>query len=96
MRIEIVFPDGTMHNITSRVPDTIGRWLIETYAELDACGWNQHQYPPRIMVWPSFNPETREADWVQDTRILTQGIGARTPEEFLTALQTQLSERRAD
>jgi hypothetical protein len=92
MYIQMSFPDGTNHTIHSRNPETLGRWIIETYAELAFCGWDQYKYPPRIMVYPSFNPESRHSDWVADTTILGYGINdAHSYEEFYRELGKQLT-----
>jgi hypothetical protein len=95
MRIEMHFPDGMNHSISSRSPETIGRWVIEMYAEIAAGRWDQIKYPPRVTVYPSFDPYTREPDWIADTRIISQGGEPRTPQEFVDFLQHQVSEAAA-
>lgn len=95
MHIEICDPSGQRHAITSRSFETIGRWIVETYAEMAQCGWDLSRYQPRIMVYPSWNPETREGDWIQDTRILSRGFEASTPREFLTGLAEQVQRGEA-
>jgi hypothetical protein len=91
MQIEINDPAGYRHSITSRNPETIGRWIIETFTEMAQTGWDMQKYPPRITVFPSMNWDTREADWVQDTRIICSGIEASNPEQMLSAMKDQLA-----
>jgi hypothetical protein len=90
MQIEINDPAGTRHSITSRNFETIGRWIVETFAEMDQNGWDLRKYPPRVLVYPTWNPDTREGDWVLDTRILSQGFEATSPREFLDGMTKQV------
>lgn len=90
VNIEIHDPSGYRYAITSKNFETIGRWVVETYAEMSQNGWDLYKYAPRVMVYPSWNPETREADWVQDTRILSRGFTASTPEQFLNGMRLQI------
>jgi hypothetical protein len=94
MFIEIHDPAGQRHCISSRSFETIGRWLVETYAELNTIGWDLWKFQPRVMVFPSWDPETRESDWIADTRILSPGFQAATPEEFLAGLAAQVKALR--
>jgi hypothetical protein len=94
MRIEIQDPSGMQHSISSRNPETIGRWIIETWAEMAASRWDLAKYRPRVMVYPTWDPESREADWIADTKIIGQGMTPATPEEMLAALQAQINAYR--
>jgi hypothetical protein len=91
MRIEIQDPSGLQHSISSRNPETIGRWIIETWIEMAVGGWDLREYRPRVMVWPSIDRENPGiADWVSDIQILGEGMTPATPEEMLAALQEQV------
>jgi hypothetical protein len=92
MHIELHSPAGQRHCITSMNHETVGRWIVETYAELATHGWDLFKYPPRVMVYPGWNPETREADWVCDTRILSPGFEASSPRQLLEGITRQVEQ----
>lgn len=98
MRISIDDAWGMHYEIHSSNPETIGRWLIETYAKINASRLvaeeNDNRFWPRVMVFPSYDPKTHTADWCNDTRIIGSGFLANGPGAFYDALGKQLLEYR--
>ena len=92
MHIHIYTPDGYTLQISSTNPETIGRWIMEQFLEMGTSSWDLYKYPPRFMVYPSYDMETRNADWVTDTRVISQGFEASNPMEFLEKMRQQIEE----
>lgn len=91
MKIDIQDHHGRPYSITSRDPETIGRWLIETMATIDL----QPGDPPVwFQAWPTWDQATQTADWIMDTRILTVSMTARSPEQMLEAMAGALAQLR--
>jgi hypothetical protein len=75
------------YSITSSDAETIGRWLIETFTTINL----QPEDPPVwFQVWPSFDLASGTADWITDSRILTQSLVAQSPEKVLDAMAAAL------
>lgn len=95
MRIELVDPYGNPYIITSRDPETLGRWILETFTTVrprEGAGYW------RLMVWPSASydePGDWDVDWVADTRVLTQPMKIKTPADLLAALASQIEQQES-
>lgn len=92
MRVEIADAMGSPYVITTKRLDLLAIWLVDTLADIKPT----RDMPCRIIVWPSFEwgPDHGpygHADWIQDTRILSDTPGViRTPRDAVLFLSDQI------
>lgn len=90
MRIQVEI-DGLGRTIETRDPETLARWLIETF---DDVNWTPATYC-RVLVYPSWGPDSeRLPDWIADSRFMDLPVPVKSPEELVAALGERLREFR--
>lgn len=83
--------DGITHQIDSRDPETLARWLIEVFADIQ---WTPATWC-QVTVNPSWSgPDGRQPDWIADTRFMQLPVPVKSPEELVAALGERLAEFR--
>jgi hypothetical protein len=91
MRVEVMI-DGLTHQISTRDPVTLGRWLAEVLTRPDR---NPATFA-QVRVWPEFGPgpagRGTAPDWIADGSVIGHDFQVRSPREFVEALAAQVDE----
>jgi hypothetical protein len=86
--------DGYALRIDTQNAETLARWLIEQFTVIQ---W--HNYAEcRVRVCPGFavgSDNLWHADWIADSRIITERGDARSPEDVVAMLARQVEAMRA-
>jgi hypothetical protein len=79
--------DSLVKVIDTVSPDLLARWLLEQFASIE---WTPATYV-QAQAWPSFSHDNHAADWLCDSRYLTQFTEVRSPRDFLAQLTAALN-----
>ena len=86
--------DSVSHQIDTRDPELLGRWLVEIFARVR---WSPATWA-QVQVYPSFvqtkDGAPPELDWIADSRIITNAVPVMSPQEFVNALQKYLDDAK--
>jgi hypothetical protein len=90
--------DAIFRQIETRDPETMARWLVEQFAEIQRI-WTPATYI-RVMVYPSFalnSMDRSAADWIESASLNGPISGKiHTPAQFVRELGERLADLGAD
>src|SRR5579872_5025083 len=87
--------DAMHHEIDSTDPELLGRWVVEIFART---GPHTPATLVQVQAYPSWLPTEDgrgRADWIVDSRVITNLYRVRTPQELVDALQKQIKDLEA-
>lgn len=91
MRIEIFDATNLSHSISSRNPDLLGQWLVETLSKLATLD-TRYQHT-RINVWPDDEEEMKFLFWEQGRMQRANSDLILQWAEHLTHLSAEMAEK---
>jgi len=89
VRVELRI-DNMNHQIVTRDPELLGRWLVEMFGRVN---WTPATFC-QAMVWPDWVGDQGAPDWIGDTRVIGRLTPVSSPQDFVNMLQQQIDDMK--